>query len=207
VRQRQTAAEQVILLPAVIAGLLAGLARARYGNRHLRAPDLRLLWLVPVAFFIQWLAFYAPGIRTWIGDSNLPLALVGSQALLLAFAWLNRSQQGMWALGLGLALNLLVIAINGGLMPVSPETVAQLLPTAPGDTWQVGTQIGRNVVLNLNDTRLWWLSDWILLPAGFPIRKALSIGDILIAAGAFWLLWSCGGSDTGTIEKERSSLR
>jgi hypothetical protein len=197
----------MILLPAVIAGLLAGLARARYGNRHLRAPDLRLLWLVPVAFFIQWLAFYAPGIRTWIGDSNLPMALVGSQVLLLVFAWLNRSQQGVWALGLGLTLNLLVIAINGGLMPVSPETVAQLLPAAPSDTWQVGARLGRNVVLSVSDTRLWWLSDLILLPAWFPIRKALSIGDILIAGGAFWLLWSCGGSGTGTYEEERSSLR
>jgi hypothetical protein len=197
----------MILLPAVIAGLLAGLARARYGNRHLRAPDLSLLWLVPVAFLIQWLAFYAPGIRTWIGDGSLPVALVGSQALLLVFAWLNRSQQGVWAMGLGLALNLLVIAINGGLMPVSPETVAQLLPAAPSDIRQVGARLGRNVVLSVSDTRLWWLSDLILLPAWFPIRKALSIGDILIAGGAFWLLWSCGGSDTGTSEEERSSLR
>lgn len=197
----------MILLPAVGAGLLAALARARYGNRHLRSPELRLLWLVPVAFFAQWLAFYGPGFRTWMRDDSLAIALVGSQALLLAFAWLNRSQAGVWALGLGLALNLLVIALNGGLMPVSPETVAQLLPGAPPDAWQVGNRLGRNIVLPVTATRLWWLSDYILLPAWFPIRKALSIGDILIAGGAFWLLWSCGGSDTHTGEEERSSLR
>ena len=185
----------MILLPAIVAGLLAGLARAKYRNGHLRSPDLRLVWLVPIAFLPQWLAFNLPVTRRLTTDNLAAAALVSSQALLLVFAWYNRKQPGFWALGTGLVLNLTVIALNGGLMPVSPEVVSELLPDIPTDAWQVGERVGWNTVLPITDTWLWWLSDHLLLPAWFPYRKALSIGDILIAAGAFWYLWALGGPE------------
>ena len=104
-------------------------------------------------------------------------------------------------MGTGLALTLLAITLNGGLVPVSPEVVAQLLPHIPANTWQVGERMGWNVVLPTADTRLWWLSDHLLLPVWFPYRKALSVGDTLIAAGAFWYLWSLGSPERITEEK------
>lgn len=194
-------AEQMILLPAIAAGLLAGLARVKFRNRHLRSPDLHLVWLVPIAFLPQWLAFYLPITRRLPTDSVSAAALVSSQALLLVFAWSNRNQPGFWALGIGLALNLSVIVLNGGLMPVSPEVVAQLVPDTSADAWQVGERVGWNVVLPKTSTRLWWLSDHLLLPPWFPSRKALSTGDVLIAVGAFWYLWSLGGPEQTTQEK------
>jgi len=194
-------AEQMILLPAIAAGLLAGLARVKFRNRHLRSPDLHLVWLVPIAFLPQWLAFYLPITRRLPTDSVSAAALISSQALLLVFAWSNRNQPGFWALGIGLALNLSVIVLNGGLMPVSPEVVAQLVPDTSADAWQVGERVGWNVVLPKTSTRLWWLSDHLLLPPWFPSRKALSTGDVLIAVGAFWYLWSLGGPEQTTQEK------
>jgi hypothetical protein len=182
----------MILLPAIAAGLLAGLAWAKYRNEHLRSPDLRLVWLVPIAFLPQWLAFNLPVTRRLTTDNLAAAALVSSQALLLVFAWYNRKQPGFWALGAGLALNLTVIALNGGLMPVSPGVVAELLPDTPADDWQVSERVGWNIVLPVTDMRLWWLSDHLLLPAWFPYRKALSVGDLLIAAGAFWYLSALG---------------
>ncbi len=198
----------MILLLAIVAGLLAGLARARYKGRRLRSPELRLAWLVPVAFLPQLLAFYLPATRGVVGDNLAAAALVSSQALLLVFAWFNRNQPGFWALGIGLALNLLVISLNGGLMPVSPEILTEIFPNTSPDTWQVGMRVGWNVVLPTAATRLWWLSDHILLPAWFPIRKALSTGDVFIAGGAFWLLWALGGQEKqATRRKAIWSLR
>ena len=194
----------MILLPALAVGLLAGLARARHRRGHLRAPDLRLVWLVPIAFLPQWLAFHLPVTRRLTTDNLAAAALVSSQALMLIFAWSNRKQPGFWALGAGLALNLAVIASNGGLMPVSPEVTTQLLQDMPSDAWQGGERVGWNVVLPDTATRLWWLSDHLLLPAWFPYRKALSVGDILIAFGAFWFLWALGGPER-TLEEKRSS--
>lgn len=186
--------EQMILLLAIVAGLLAGLARAWYGGHQLRSPNLRVAWLVPIAFLPQWLAFYLPVTRRLI-TANLPaaVALTGSQAVLLFFAWRNRDQPGFRAMGLGLALNLLVIALNGGLMPVSPETMARLHPETQPETWQAGTRRAWSIVLPVATTRLWWLSDQLVTPSWLPIRKALSVGDVLIAGGAFWLLWALGG--------------
>jgi hypothetical protein len=184
----------VILLLAVVAGLLAGLARAWYRGRQLAAPNLHLIWLVPLAFVPQWLAFFLPATRRLVPDDLAAAILVGSQVFLLIFAWSNREQPGFWALGLGLACNLLVITVNGGLMPINPDTVAQLAPTAPASAWQAGHRLGdgKDIVLPVAATRLWWLADRFLLPTWFPHRVAFSVGDVFVAAGAFWLLWALG---------------
>lgn len=190
------AGKSVILLLAIIAGLLAGLTRAWYGGRRLSPPNLRLIWLALLAFLPQWLAFYLPATRRLIPDYLAAAALVSTQALLLLFAAFNRNQPGFWVLSLGLVLNLLVITLNGGLMPISPATVAQLASDAPPQAWQIGSRLGisKDVVLPIEAMRLWWLSDRFLLPAWFPSRVAFSIGDVLIAIGAFRLLWAMAGS-------------
>ena len=192
----------MILLLAIVAGLGAGLVRAWCGGHRPHLPDLRLEWLVPIAFLPQLLAFHLPVTREFIGDHLAAVALVSSQALLLAFAWSNRKQPGFWALGIGLALNLTVIGFNGGLMPVSPETLTKIFPDRPPEVWQGGMRLGWNVVLPVADMRLRWLSDYILLPAWFPIRKALSVGDVLIASGAFWFLWTLGGGERRTTKRK-----
>ncbi len=194
----------MILLLAVIAGLLAGLARTWHGGRPLSPLNLRLIWLVPLAFLPQWLAFFLPATRESVPDDLAAAILVNSQILLLVFVWFNRQQPGFWAMGLGLACNLLVIALNGGLMPISPDTVARLASDATSEGWQVGHRLGtgKDVVLPVAATRLWWLSDRFLLPAWFPYRAAFSAGDVLIAGGAFWLLWALGGQpQRKTLEK------
>ncbi len=193
----------MVLLLAVVAGLIAGSARAWFAGRNLSPFKLRIVWLVPLAFAPQWLAFYLPATRDSVPNTMAAAVLVGSQILLLVFILFNREQPGFWALGLGLACNLLVIILNGGLMPIHPETVAQLKSDAPPDTWQVGHRLGtgKDVVLPVAATRLWWLSDRFVLPVWLPYRAAFSVGDVLIAVGAFWFLWALGGHSSSEMRE------
>jgi hypothetical protein len=183
----------VILLAAVFVGLVAGLTRSRFQQLPYPVPELRWLWLVFIAFFFQWLAFRLPVSWMHINSKTAAVVLVGSQIALLVFAWANRRLPAFWLLGIGLLLNLVVIIANGGLMPITPETVAHLTKAEPGLIWQVGERLGtgKDIVLNAEATRLWFLSDrFLLLPDGFGYQVAFSIGDVLIAAGALWLLFS-----------------
>lgn len=95
-------------------------------------------------------------------------------------------------LELGLAFNLLVILLNKGFMPIRPEVIRILAPNTSTSVWQVGKRVvfTKNIALPAADTQLWWLSDWFLLPLWLPDRVAFSLGDVLIAIGAFWFLWS-----------------
>ena len=157
-------------------------------------PKLRAIWLVLLGFLPQWIAFFLPATRTRLSDGWVSVALISSQVLLLIFVWLNRKSPGFWALGLGLVLNLLVIVANGGLMPLSPENATRLVPgTAPGE-WVVGSRWGysKDVVLPADQTWLPWLSDRFLFPGWIPYQVAFSAGDVLIAIGAFLLLWAAG---------------
>lgn len=89
-------------------------------------------------------------------------------------------------------------------MPISPETVQWLLPDAPANSWQIGERLGfgKDIVLEKGDTILWFLSDRIRTPLGIGYKVAFSLGDVLIALGAFWLFWSIGGRARVSIEQE-----
>jgi len=180
----------VILLIALFAGWLVGLAYAGWQKRSYQAPRISFIWLAFVAFIPQALAFYLPATRARIPDAWAAASLIASQVLLLLFAWANRKLAGMWSLIVGLVLNLVVIASNGGFMPISPATATRLIPPAVVEAMHVGSRFGfgKDVLLLPEDTRLAWLSDRFLLPAWFFYQVAFSLGDIFIACGIFWLL-------------------
>jgi len=184
----------MILLIAVALGLTCGFLRARFFNNPYQSVEVRYAWLVLAAYLPQFFAFYLPATRSVLPSAWVPVVLVGSQLLLLLFAWLNRRLPGFWLLGLGLFANLLVISLNGGLMPLMPENAAKLLPSDSPVVLKLGERVGfgKDILLEKAATRLWFLGDAFMLPEVFRYPLAFSIGDILISVGAFWLLWKLG---------------
>ncbi len=167
-----------LFLAAVVAGLLIGWLRggslAALGNARIRA-----LWLVLPAFAVE--LYLAVGLGRDVPWWVLPLHL-GANALLLGVVLLNRRMPGMALLALGLVLNLVVIAANGGLMPVSTELWAARHAAEPVAIGQHPPQT-KDIVLPHDQARLWWLGDVLALPEGSPVRLIASAGDLVIAVG------------------------
>ena len=98
--------------------------------------------------------------------------------VLVWIAWRNRAYPGMLVVALGLLLNLVVVASNGG-MPVMPAAAA-----AAGLHGRLVVPVGDFVhVLGLPATRLPWLADILPLP-GTPLLGIVpSAGDLLLYVG------------------------
>jgi hypothetical protein len=177
----------MILLVALAITLLVAFVRGG-SLRNLADFHLEWGWLAGLALAIQIGAVY------WAtGDSYLYLqrgALVVSSFLLLPVLWCNRRSPGLVLIGLGLALNLAVMVVNGGFMPITPEAVARighqhLIVHLDGVERMSGS---KGIVLPREETALWVLSDILIIPPPFPVASAFSLGDVLVAVGAFIFL-------------------
>ncbi len=196
----------MILALAVILGFSISLARHRgRAPGHIARIQLRSAWLVLLALALQW-----PLLRARAGptqDLIIQQALfLSSHLLLLVFVWRNRRLPGILLVGLGVACNLLVILVNGGLMPISPETLVRINPGSTLDWWPTGTHYGysKDVILAKGDTRLWFLSDVLVLPPPFPWPTAFSLGDLVLAAGIVLLLQGPGTSPEAALTEART---
>jgi len=184
----------MILALAVVVGLAASLVRHRGGTFHrIAAIPLHSAWLALLAFVLQWPLLQAPaGPVQRIGVQQALFLL--SHLMLLSFVWRNRQLPGIQIVGLGVMCNLLVIAANGGLMPITPETLVQINPGSTLAQWPIGAHYGysKDIILLREDVRLWALSDILVIPPPFPRFAAFSLGDLLIAVGIVVLLQGSG---------------
>jgi hypothetical protein len=109
--------------------------------------------------------------------------LIASYALLLLFVAANLRAPGVWLILIGLALNLAVIAPNGG-MPVSRSA---LIRSGQASTLSE-LENGRGTKHHLETPRdvLTPLADVIAI--GSPVNQVASVGDVLVYAGLLWLI-------------------
>ena len=158
-------------LLGLVAGLLTGGSLRNLVHRRLRWP-----LLVIGAFLVKELL-----VRTPLGDSPAaPAIFAGSLALLIAWTiWHHAELPGIWLVAAGMSLNLLVVLVNGGHMPVVPEASH----LGPAKLREQG--VWAEYALMGPDTRLSWLGDWIFLPRPlsrlFP--QAYSPGDMVALVG------------------------
>lgn len=155
-----------VLVLSVLAGWLSG-GRVR----NLGHVELRGTWMVFTAVGLQLVL----GLVTLTGGPGDVLGrplLAVSHVALLGFILANRYLPGMALVFCGFALNALVIVANGA-MPVAPAALE-----AAGGVAEVDP--GKHQLLT-DDTALPWLADVIPMP---PIRSVVSVGDIVLAAGA-----------------------
>jgi hypothetical protein len=173
----------MIVAYGAILGLLIGWALGGHIGR-LRDVRLRLAWavlpVVPVQLLLVWDPWRAVQDPAVYG----PLILL-SYVPLVVFTAANVRLPGMGLIAVGLGANLLVMLANGGLMPVSPESIQA---AAREEETVVGarTPSAKGIVLPASETRLAFLSDTIVtptLPRPLPSRKIISIGDILTFLG------------------------
>ncbi len=92
---------------------------------RMAAIHLRCAWLVLLALALQWPLLRAPaGLRLQIAAQQV--LFLASHLLLLAFVGLNWRSTAVKIIGLGVVCNLIVIVANGGLMPITPETLVRI---------------------------------------------------------------------------------
>jgi hypothetical protein len=163
-----------LILIGVVLAVAVALLR---GGRLDRLAELGLR-----AFPLVWLAIglrVAAAALTERGFFWAPWLQVLAYVLFMYVMLANHRLAGLKTFGLGSFFNFLVIAANGGRMPVSATAImrANLTRTEPSGIHSLLTE----------HTRLWFLADIIPVP-GYLLRSVVSIGDILIVLGMFFFI-------------------
>ncbi len=165
-----------VVLLAILAGYLAG-GRLRNFER-LR---LRYWWLAPLGLATQ--ALPLPNARHGT-DLMVRILVFGvSYVMLLIFAAVNIRTAGMPLLLVGLALNGLVVLVNGG-MPVNRHAV--VVSGQSAGLKLLEKDEGTKHHLMTPDDTLTPLGDVIPIPP--PIGQVASVGDVFVYAGLVWII-------------------
>lgn len=178
-----------LLLGILGSGLLAWFQGGRLDR--IAGLSFRGLWIPLLAFGVQFLLvmFPLPGhelLAPW-----MPVITLGSYLLLLAFLYRNRDVPGVRIILLGTAMNFLVIALNGGYMPVTLDSLTRSghldRVVVRGDGQYVYGS--KDVVLDPETIRLGSLSDFISIPKPLPFSATYSPGDVVLGLGGIWLVY------------------
>ena len=105
---------------------------------------------------------------------------IASYAMLAWVLWLNRRLPGVVVIAAGAAANGVTIALNDGTLPASRSALR-----AAGIHLHAGFD-NSGIVAH---PHLAWLGDIMVTPSWLPMRNMLSIGDLLLLAGACVLVF------------------
>ena len=117
------------------------------------------------------------------GHTTASAVWIGSYVLLLVAAALNARIPGVPIVIAGIAANVAAVLANGGTMPVLPEAMR-----AAG-----GEHTTFNNSTATTEPHLAWLVDRWAAPEWIPAANVFSVGDVLIAVGAAWIVLAAMG--------------
>ena len=188
----------------IIVGFIGGGRLGRLKNLDLRAPAA---FIAAAAVQIGILVLGASGVSV--------AALLGGPVhiltylLLLVGLWLNRHLWGVRIAALGVFLNFLVIAANGGSMPVD-RALAERAGNARVVALLDSPSYTHHEAIT-PQTRLRQLGDVVRLPMLVPrpgFFSPGSVGDVFITVGACWLILSgMGAFGTGRPRSTAARVR
>lgn len=159
----------------LVVGVGIVVALLRGGKLRIENVGLRAMWVAPAAVALQLFGFVSPG--TLLNS----VLMLGSYALLVYGLIRNRHLQSLRLVLLGVLLNALVIAANGGRMPVDLDAARATGLNTSG--LLAGTDV-KHVAAGVN-ARLAFLGDVIPLPV---LDRVISVGDVAILLGLFLLV-------------------
>ena len=161
------------MLTALVLAVLTGIvARLRGGSvETLAATTFRWTPVLVAGLVLQITFLYWN--PEWLGDTGGLLVVLASNLTVAVWLFVNRSLPGLFLAGAGMALNVLVIALNGA-MPVLMSSAEKAGVAEALDRASI-----KHERLD-EDTVLPWFGDAIPVP---PFREVLSVGDVILALG------------------------
>lgn len=167
---------------AIVLGVIVGwIRRGKISNLSL--VRFRLLWILPLAYFLQYISiYYTHGL---IYQVMVTASYIG----LIVFCSLNVKQPGLqWAL-MGVVSNFLVMLANHLRMPAYIAPVEKYAPDMVSKLREGA--IGKSIAMGPN-THLNFLGDIFTVDLG--VRTLVSIGDLLFSVGLFlFIVTAMGG--------------
>lgn len=142
--------------------------------------ELRVGVAALLAISLQVIAIYGP-----LGDNQFlrGTLMVYSYLVLFVFIFFNWKRVGILIIGAGLLMNFIPIAANGGLMPVTPETLEKTGPCPRGSEINHQVPNSKDILLEREDVRFHFLSDRLVWTNLSPTIRAFSLGDVVIIGG------------------------
>jgi hypothetical protein len=172
----------MIILPILAVAIVIALVT---GGRLVNLTALHLKWrgLILGGFAIQLYVFSPLWQDNPTLSSHTQAGYFASLVLLSIALAANYRIPGLVLIGPGFLLNFAAVALNGGYMPASPTALqAAGLPfLGPGQILQNSIGIGAA-------TNAAFLGDIFAIPKWFIFPNVFSVGDVLIAIGAVYLV-------------------
>jgi hypothetical protein len=171
-----------LIIESVGTSLIVG--KLRKGKlSYLKDAEIHKWYLIIAAFLIEFLTVYLSAKGYKFFSNNIFFMHLLSYSLLFIGIYFNIGQLSFKLIMIGTLLNFIVIMLNGGQMPVSPDAMlkaglAEDLKAIMNSEAITHTVIVKNTVLK-------FLGDVFVLPKPYPRPKVFSLGDVFMAVGVF----------------------